>query len=101
MRVAPSAHVVGGLPAGTTLNKRYTITSTLRDAGGTALYLGRTVHVRAKPVMIKEIVPHGLVSPAHRAHAEQRFAREVRMLQSITHPALPGVLDAFSADGRH
>jgi Protein kinase domain len=101
MRVGPGAHVVGCLPAGTTLNKRYTITSTLRDHGGTALYLGRTVHVRAKPVMIKEIVPNGLVSPAHRAHAEQRFAREVRMLQSITHPALPDVLDAFSAEGRH
>jgi tRNA A-37 threonylcarbamoyl transferase component Bud32 len=101
MRVAPTAHVIGGLPAGTTLNRRYTITNTLRDDGGTALYLGRTAHVRAKPVMIKEVVPDRLVSPEHRAHAERRFARELRVLQSITHPALPGVLDAFSAAGRH
>jgi hypothetical protein len=86
MRVAPTAHVIGGLPAGTTLNRRYTITHTLRDDGGTALYLGRTAHVRAKPVMIKEVVPDGLVSPEHRAHAERRFARELRVLQSITHP---------------
>src|SRR5438067_13546311 len=91
----------GCLPIGTSLNRRYTITSILRDDGAGALYLAHSAHVRAKPVMVKEVVPDEYMSVERRAQAERRFAREVRMLRGITHPALPVVLDAFSAQGRH
>ena len=98
---ATVTHAAGCLPAGTSLNRRYTITSILREDGGGALYLARSAQVRAQAVMVKEVVPDEYMSVEHRAQAERRFAREVRMLRTITHPALPVVLDAFSAGGRH
>src|SRR5947209_12075082 len=89
------------LQPGTQLGGRYTITGVLRDDGGSTLYVGRVARGRSEPVMVKEIVLDSFGSPENRVNAERRFAREVEVLQNLKHPAVPVVLDAFTANECH
>src|SRR2546430_10109828 len=92
----PATGVGARLPLGTQLGGRYSITGMLRDDGGSILYLGRLARARSEPVVIKEIVTDSFASLENRVNAERRLVREVEVLQTVRHPALPVVLDAFT-----
>src|SRR2546430_10810682 len=97
----PATGVGARLPLGTQLGGRYSITGMLRDDGGSILYLGRLARARSEPVVIKEIVTDSFASLENRVNAERRLVREVEVLQTVRHPALPVVLDAFTAHDSH
>ena len=97
----PATGVGARLPLGTQLSGRYSITGVLRDDGGSILYLGRLARARSEPVVIKEIVTDSFASLETRVNAERRLVREVEVLQTVRHPALPVVLDAFTAHDSH
>lgn len=98
---SPSIRDDGRLPGGMSLNGRYLVLDVIRDDGGSTLYVGRTTAFDTEPVMIKEVVPDGFVTPENRVNAQSRFLREVQVLHKLKHPALPTVIDAFSWHGRH
>lgn len=84
----------GRLPPNDTLQQgRYAILKTVGRGGMGAVYLALDTQSQ-KPVAIKEM-SQAKLKPEDLANARQLFEHEARLLQSLNHPNIPKVYNAF------
>ena len=80
------------------LDGRYRIAKMLGQGGMGRVYLANDTRLANRPVACKEmIVGDGI----HEQKAVEDFNREARVLASLSHPAIPQVIDYFGERGRH
>jgi outer membrane protein assembly factor BamB len=89
------------LKKGTRLADRYLIQSTISLSSTSTVYLARDLHFPnvLKLVVVKEF-RNPSSDPQVRQAKVQRFERQVNLLATLSHPAVPGILDYFTQD-RH
>jgi serine/threonine protein kinase len=83
----------------TILAGRYCVVRPLGRGGMGGMYLVRDALAGDAPRAVKELLPEPGASPAELAQARERFAREARLLASLSHAALPHVYEFFNDDG--
>lgn len=91
----------GRLHAGTLLQSRYRILSTLGVGGFSSVYQARDMHFPAvtRLCAVKEMI-HLNRDPEVRQMATSSFEREASILATLNHPAVPDVYDYFTEDDR-
>src|SRR5215469_5322479 len=86
------------LPVGRMLDGRYRVHKTLGQGGMGRVYLANDTRLSNRPVAVKEmIVGDGIAEKK----AIEDFAREARVLASLSHPGIPNVIDYFAENSRH
>src|SRR5215469_11566444 len=86
------------LPVGRMLDGRYRVHKTLGQGGMGRVYLANDTRLSNRPVAVKEmIVGDGIAEKK----AIEDFAREARVLASLSHPGIPNVIDYFAEINRH
>jgi eukaryotic-like serine/threonine-protein kinase len=83
------------------LNRRYRITGVLRVSGGGGIYQARDMHFPTvtRYVAVKEMRASS-ADPAVRERMITHFIRQVKLWESLQHPALPKIYDHFAEKGR-
>lgn len=79
---------------------RYRVVRLLGRGGMSRVYLALDAVEHDRPCAVKEWVPEPGLGPAHLAQAQERFAREARLLANLRYPSLPEVYAYFSEAGR-
>ncbi len=89
------------LKNGTRLADRYLIQSTISTSATSTVYQARDLHFPnvLKLVVVKEY-RNPSSNPQERQVSVQQFERQVNLLATLSHPAIPGILDYFTQD-RH
>src|SRR5512146_2135401 len=86
------------LPAGHMLDGRYRVHKVLGQGGMGRVYLANDTRLANRPVAAKEmIIGDGIAEKK----AIEDFAREARVLASLSHPGIPNVIDYFAENNRH
>jgi serine/threonine protein kinase/pSer/pThr/pTyr-binding forkhead associated (FHA) protein len=86
------------LPAGQMLDGRYRVHKVLGQGGMGRVYLANDTRLANRPVAAKEmIIGDGIAEKK----AIEDFAREARVLASLSHPGIPNVIDYFAENNRH
>ncbi|MGV8122294.1 MAG: serine/threonine protein kinase [Candidatus Xenobiia bacterium LiM19] len=86
------------LTAGKTLNKRYTIESTLAQGGMSVLYLASDSHLPGRWV-VKEMIDV-FPNEEDRLAILDHFQKEVTILSMLNHQGLPKIIDYFESEGK-
>ncbi len=85
------------LKKGTRLSDRYLIQGTISENPNHAVYQARDLHF---PNVVKLVVVKEFHNPFHDEELKQRkiqnFERLANVLATLSHPAIPGILDYFS-----
>ena len=86
------------LPTGQMLDGRYRVHKVLGQGGMGRVYLANDTRLANRPVAAKEmIIGDGIAEKK----AIEDFAREARVLASLSHPGIPNVIDYFAENNRH
>jgi outer membrane protein assembly factor BamB/tRNA A-37 threonylcarbamoyl transferase component Bud32 len=89
------------LKKGTRLSERYLIQSTISSGTLSSVYQARDLHF---PNVVKLVAVKEIVNPApdsqERETIIKKFERQANLLATLSHPAIPGILDYFT-EGRH
>jgi serine/threonine protein kinase len=80
------------------LDGRYRISKMLGQGGMGRVYLANDTRLANRPVACKEMI---IGDGIHEQKAVDDFNREARVLASLSHPAIPQVIDYFGERGRH
>jgi serine/threonine protein kinase len=80
------------------LDGRYRINKMLGQGGMGRVYLANDTRLANRPVACKEMV---IGDGIQEQKAVEDFNREARVLASLSHPAIPQVIDYFGERGRH
>lgn len=80
------------------LDGRYRIAKMLGQGGMGRVYLANDTRLANRPVACKEMI---IGDGIQEQKAVEDFNREARVLASISHPAIPQVIDYFGERGRH
>ena len=80
------------------LDGRYRIAKMLGQGGMGRVYLANDTRLANRPVACKEMV---IGDGIQEQKAVEDFNREARVLASLSHPAIPQVIDYFGERGRH
>src|SRR5271155_3050654 len=80
------------------LDGRYRISKMLGQGGMGRVYLANDTRLANRPVACKEMV---IGDGIQEQKAVEDFNREARVLASLSHPAIPQVIDFFTERGRH
>jgi serine/threonine protein kinase len=80
------------------LDGRYRISKMLGQGGMGRVYLANDTRLADRPVACKEMV---IGDGIQEQKAVEDFNREARVLASLSHPAIPQVIDYFGERGRH
>jgi len=80
------------------LDGRYRISKTLGQGGMGRVYLANDTRLADRPVACKEMI---IGDGIQEQKAVEDFNREARVLASLSHPAIPQVIDYFGERGRH
>ncbi len=80
------------------LDGRYRISKMLGQGGMGRVYLANDTRLADRPVACKEMVIGDGIAEQK---AVEDFNREARVLASLSHPAIPQVIDYFGERGRH
>ena len=86
------------LPVNHMLDGRYRISKMLGQGGMGRVYLANDTRLANRPVACKEMI---IGDGIHEQKAVEDFNREARVLASLSHPAIPQVIDYFGERGRH
>src|SRR5271170_5278705 len=86
------------LPAGHLLDGRYRVHKLLGQGGMGRVYLANDTRLANRPVACKEMI---IGDGIQEQKAVEDFNREARVLASLSHPAIPQVIDYFGERGRH
>ncbi|NDD28329.1 MAG: serine/threonine protein kinase [Proteobacteria bacterium] len=84
---------------GRTLSGRYRIERRLGEGGTGIVWLARDMRERGHVWALKEIDFSGVASSVERAEVMAMFEREADILMTLSHPALPRIVDRFSEGG--
>ena len=80
------------------LDGRYRVHKVLGQGGMGRVYLANDTRLANRPVAVKEmIIGDGIAEKK----AIEDFAREARVLASLSHPGIPNVIDYFAENNRH
>ena len=80
------------------LDGRYRVHKVLGQGGMGRVYLANDTRLANRPVAAKEmIIGDGIAEKK----AIEDFAREARVLASLSHPGIPNVIDYFAENNRH
>ena len=80
------------------LDGRYRVHKVLGQGGMGRVYLANDTRLANRPVAAKEmIIGDGIAEKK----AIEDFAREARVLASLSHPGIPNVIDYFAENSRH
>jgi serine/threonine protein kinase len=86
------------LSIGQMLDGRYRVHKVLGQGGMGRVYLANDTRLANRPVAAKEmIIGDGIAEKK----AIEDFAREARVLASLSHPGIPNVIDYFAENNRH
>ena len=86
------------LAVGHMLDGRYRVHKVLGQGGMGRVYLANDTRLANRPVAAKEmIIGDGIAEKK----AIEDFAREARVLASLSHPGIPNVIDYFAENNRH
>jgi len=86
------------LAVGHMLDGRYRVHKVLGQGGMGRVYLANDTRLANRPVAVKEmIIGDGIAEKK----AIEDFAREARVLASLSHPGIPNVIDYFAENNRH
>src|SRR6516162_1051599 len=86
------------LAVGHMLDGRYRMHKVLGQGGMGRVYLANDTRLANRPVAVKEmIIGDGIAEKK----AIEDFAREARVLASLSHPGIPNVIDYFAENNRH
>ncbi|MGH2510330.1 MAG: serine/threonine protein kinase, partial [Ktedonobacteraceae bacterium] len=91
--------LTGNLAPQSILLQRYLIVQLAGRGGMSAIYQALDMHRGRQRVAIKEMSQQNL-SEQERNEAVTRFRQEAHMLETLKHPNLPRIYDAFGIDGR-
>src|ERR1700730_13226387 len=80
------------------LDGRYRISKMLGQGGMARVYLANDTRLADRPVACKEMI---IGDGGQEQKAVEDFNREARVLASLSHPAIPQVIDYFGERGRH
>jgi serine/threonine protein kinase len=80
------------------LDGRYRISKMLGQGGMGRVYLANDTRLADRPVACKEMI---IGDGIQEQKAVEDFNREARVLASLSHPAIPQVIDYFGERGRH
>ena len=80
------------------LDGRYRIAKMLGQGGMGRVYLANDTRLANRPVACKEMI---IGDGIQEQKAVEDFNREARVLASLSHPAIPQVIDYFGERGRH
>ncbi len=80
------------------LDGRYRISKMLGQGGMGRVYLANDTRLADRPVACKEMI---IGDGIQEQKAVDDFNREARVLASLSHPAIPQVIDYFGERGRH
>ncbi len=80
------------------LDGRYRIARMLGQGGMGRVYLANDTRLANRPVACKEMI---IGDGIQEQKAVEDFNREARVLASLSHPAIPQVIDYFGEGGRH
>lgn len=80
------------------LDGRYRISKMLGHGGMGRVYLASDTRLADRPVACKEMI---IGDGIQEQKAVEDFNREARVLASLSHPAIPQVIDYFGERGRH
>lgn len=80
------------------LDGRYRISKMLGQGGMGRVYLANDTRLANRPVACKEMI---IGDGIQEQKAVEDFNREARVLASLSHPAIPQVIDYFGERGRH
>lgn len=98
---ASTSGTIRHLDSGVILNGRYQIQNIVGLGGMGAVYRGRDLHF---PKLVKLIAVKEMVSQTRDQNVQrtiiQNFEREANILATLSHPAIPRVLDYFSQGER-
>src|SRR3984885_12027333 len=86
------------LSTGHLLDGRYRISKTVGQGGMGRVYLANDTRLANRPVAVKEMV---VGEGVQEKKAIEDFAREARVLASLSHPGIPNVIDYFAENNRH
>src|SRR5216684_6822025 len=86
------------LAVGRMLDGRYRIQKMLGQGGMGRVYLANDTRLANRPVACKEMI---IGDGIHEQKAVEDFNREARVLASLSHPAIPQVIDYFGERGRY
>ena len=87
----------GGLPPGTVLQKRYKILETHKVGGMSIVYRAQDLRFeKASRICAVKQMHYVIADPMMREVTVQNFDREANILASLSHPAIPSVLDYFN-----
>lgn len=97
----PAPGTTGKLPPQSILNQRYIILQKIGQGGMAAVYQALDQQQPGRLWAIKEMSDAAIPNPADRAYAVQTFMQEAQLLQQLSHPNLPKVIDVFTAGEKH
>src|ERR1700684_2367601 len=86
------------LTVGHMLDGRYRVHKILGQGGMGRVYLANDTRLANRPVACKEMI---IGDGIQEQKAVEDFNREARVLASLSHPAIPQVIDYFGERGRH
>jgi outer membrane protein assembly factor BamB len=91
----------GGLPPGTVLQQRYKVLGTRAIGGMAIIYRAQDLRFEktARLCAVKQM-HYSVPDPVLREVTVQNFEREANILASLSHPAIPSILDYFSEANR-
>jgi outer membrane protein assembly factor BamB len=91
----------GGLPPGTVLQQRYKILGTKAIGGMAIIYRAQDLRFeKAFRLCAVKQMHYSVPDPVLREVTVQNFEREANILASLSHPAIPSILDYFSEANR-
>jgi serine/threonine protein kinase len=87
------------LIANRVLQGRYRITREIGGGGMSHVFLAEDIRLENRLCVVKMLQANQAVSPAEKRQMEDQFRQEAKLLASLQHPNLPGVVDFFTENG--